>query len=225
MSKTANGKGRAPENWRIPEWFPKMEKEKKEKLYVYYGELKHFNNKINLVSPKTMDNADLIHFADSICACNLIVKNESFLTDIHDIGSGNGFPGLVMAILFPDLKITVVDRDKRKIEFIKHVAWKIKINNVSYLACPVEDLPRCSIETAISRGFAPLDKGLALTGNLFKKESRYFHLKGSQWREEVSQVLASAEGHPLWRSSLLGEYRRPLEETAFAVIKTVKIAD
>ena len=108
-------------NWRLKSWFPNLEESVHSKMWEYFAELQKFNKVINLVSSKTMLHADAIHFADSIRASVIIRKKVNKNNYLYDIGSGNGFPGMIYAILYSDQRIILLDTDQRKCEFLKHV--------------------------------------------------------------------------------------------------------
>ncbi|HEX4925919.1 MAG TPA: RsmG family class I SAM-dependent methyltransferase, partial [Bdellovibrionales bacterium] len=80
--------------FRIPGWFPDLKPETQNLLSGYFRELLRFNKTINLVSPRSLPDADRLHFADSILG-GQIVLNDNTAEVIHDLGSGNGFPGMV----------------------------------------------------------------------------------------------------------------------------------
>ena len=137
--------------WRIEEWFgDQIDPEQMAKLKMYWDGLIQYNRKINLISDNTIKAADEIHFADSIIAFNGFkeVKNGD---TVFDIGSGNGFPGLVFAILDPDTQYNLVDKDMRKVEFLKIMVSKLGLSNCDAIHTLVEDLPDESIHCAISR--------------------------------------------------------------------------
>ena len=112
--------------WRIKTWFPDLPENQEEKLKLFYNEILKFNSSLNIIPEKTISFADAIHFSDSIIACREIVK-DSKLSSITDIGIGNGFPGIIMATLYPDIKVTIIDRDARKSEFIKQIGSQLKL--------------------------------------------------------------------------------------------------
>ena len=108
-------------NWRIKVWFPDIDDKAHDMLKQYWIELLKFNKAINLISRKTVLNADAIHFADSIMGAQIVRKKANRNEYLYDLGSGNGFPGLVYSILYPDQKVILLDSDERKCEFLKHV--------------------------------------------------------------------------------------------------------
>lgn len=216
-----------PENlevnyWRIDEWFPDLNPTVRAGLKKYQEELIRFNKTVNLVSPKTLPLADALHFADSILASQLIGKSEK-ISDIYDFGSGNGFPGLVYALLHPATRVHLIEVDGRKSEFMKHVASVLQLKNAEVHIRAVESLPEHSVAFAMSRGFAPISKAILLSRKVFKKGGSYFHLKSEEWATEVGQIPTQLCSY--WSPELLGHYRLPIGEVNFAVVKTVKIAD
>jgi 16S rRNA (guanine527-N7)-methyltransferase len=205
--------------WRIPQWFPDLPEEIQIQFKKYHDELIRFNKTVNLIGVKTIPVADALHFADSILAWR-IIKKDLTAAEIYDLGSGNGFPGLVMAILAPEIKFHLVDVDQRKAEFLKHMISHLDLQNVDVMIRQIETLPDHSIQAAVSRGYAPLAKAVIATRRLFPKEGAFYHLKGEEWATEISDIPAQVCSY--WQPSLLGEYRLPVGEVKFAVVKTTK---
>ena len=209
-------------HWRLDTWFPDLNPETLKQLKAYNEELIRFNKTISLVSPKTIPMADAIHFADSIMASRVIMKGNTKIQEIYDLASGNGFPGLVFAILYPQVKVRLVDADIKKCEFMKHVISAVRIPNADVLNMKVEELKDNSVQHAFSRGFANISKIILITRKAVSKGGVVYHLKGEQWGMEVSEIpiqLCSS-----WAPGLVGEYKLPIGEMKFAIIKTDKIA-
>lgn len=208
--------------WRIKEWFPEFSSKTHEQLRLYFDELLKFNKVVNLISAKTVSNADAIHFADSIQASLIVSKKVNKNNMLYDIGSGNGFPGIVYSILFPDQRVSLVDTDERKCEFLKHVSKSLGNGNVEVLNTKIESFGSDSIEQAICRGFAPLPRILLALRKIVKDGGQVFHLKAEEWGMEVSQIpiqLCSS-----WQPLLEGEYKLPVIDTKLYVIRTEKLA-
>ena len=208
--------------WRIPEWYPEIEPSKLELLKAYYDELLKFNKTINLISPKTAPFADAIHFADCILACKEI-SNTTKIDELYDIGSGNGFPGVIYAILNPQTKVKLVESDQRKAEFLKHLTTHLRLSNVEVINQNAEKIPQGSIKFAISRGFASIAKTVLVARKLTAVGGVYFHLKGEEWGNEIAEIPTQLCS--FWIPSLLAEYRLPIGEVRFAVVKTEKISE
>jgi len=207
-------------HWRIDQWFPDLSPDIKTKLKKYHEELLRFNKTLNLIGVKTIPMADAIHFADSILASRLLEKDLK-ADEIYNLGASNGFPGVIMALLIPGKKFFLVESDGKKAEFIKHIIGLLGLKNVTVLIRSVEALPPESIKCAVSRGFAPLSKAMLMTRKIFPVGGVYYHLKGEEWATEIADIPTQLCS--FWMPGLLGEYKLPVGEVKFAVVKTEKI--
>lgn len=208
-------------NWRLNEWFPELTEKVLFDLKSYADSLVKFNKTINLVSDKTIPFLDVLHFADSINAYKILIKDAKKVPSIYDFGSGNGFPGLVFGILNRDIKVILVDSDSRKIEFLKNVISDLKLSGVSTLNNTVESIPADSVSFAISRGFANISKSILLTRKCIKSGGVYYHMKSEQWGLEVSEIPIQLCS--IWNPALVEEYRLPNIPVKFALVKTTKV--
>lgn len=207
-------------HWRIDQWFPDLSPDIRAKLKKYHEELLKYNKTLNLIGVKTIPMADAIHFADSILAGRLIQKDFKG-NEIFNFGANSGFPALVMALLFPEIKIHLVEPDVKKAEFLKHIAQTVELKNVNILVRHIDALPAESVKYAFSRGFAPLSKAMLATRKLFPVGGTYYHLKGEEWATEIADIPTQLCS--FWMPGLLGEYKLPVGEVKFAVVKTEKI--
>ncbi|MCM2281602.1 MAG: class I SAM-dependent methyltransferase [Bdellovibrionaceae bacterium] len=208
---------------RFKKIIPEISDNAANQLTVYHSELVRFNKAVNLVSPATIPSAENVHFADSALASRLIVKAIDKTAPLYDVGSGNGFPGLVFAVLYPDVKVVLIERDKRKAEFIKHIASVLSLKNATVEPISVEDLPAGSVRNMVSRGFAPLHKALLVCRRQVLRGGRYFHLKGDAWATELANVPSQL--FTFWSPSLLGQYKLPGTTADLAVVMTEKIGE
>ena len=208
---------------RFKEWFPRLEDAYVQSLVTYLIELNKFNKAVNLVSPQTLAIADAVHLADGVYAMKYIRDDLTPGAPLYDFGSGNGVPGLVMALIDPKLSVVLVDRDERKLEFCKHVAAECKATNVKTMKADIEQLPAKSVINAVARGFAPLPRALLQTRNIVAKGGKFFHLKGDNFAQELS--LVPSQLFSFWQPRMLGEYRLPDKGAEMSVICTDKIAD
>lgn len=219
MNQAKSGSDAITVHWRIEQWFPDLSPAVVEKLKKFHEELLKFNKTVNLISVKTIPMADVIHFADCILACRVIIADIKH-KEIFNFGSGNGFPGVVLAILAPQLKVHLVELDQRKAEFLKHLVSTLELKNADVLIRPVEAFPANSVSCAISRGFAPLSKALLMTRKIFPIGGVYYHMKGEEWATEIADIPTQLCS--FWQPGLLSEYRLPIGEVRFAVVKTEK---
>lgn len=203
--------------WRIPEWFKTMDPKFAEVMKTYHRELMKFNGKLNLISRNTEREADETHFADSLLASELLLK-MNLGKKVYDIGSGNGLPGLILAVCKPDVEFALVESDARKCEFLKHMIHVLGLKNCQVMNVRLETLS--GMDVAVSRGFANLSKALLASNRLFNKGGRFYHLKGNNWSREIADIPSQLIAH--WKPELVGEYSLPVSQVRRAVVCTTK---
>lgn len=208
--------------WRLKEWFPTLTEATQAKLYDFSKELFNYTQTINLISMKTIPFMDAIHFADAILATQHMWKDRQ-PKEVYDLGSGNGFPGMVLAILHPETKVYLIEADQRKSDFLKNTAEKLGLSNVQVQKQTVEKMPPHSMEVVIARGFASIGKSILVTRKLVKKGGVFYHLKGEEWAREITQIPIQLCS--IWQPSLVADYKLPIGEVKFSLVKTDKIAD
>ena len=208
---------------RLRTWFPELSDDTQSKFEIYHEELLKFGKAINLISVSTQSRAEAVHFGDSILAAKLIFPILVPQKEIYDFGSGNGFPGLVMSAMYPQLKFILVERDGRKAEFLKHASSKMNLLNVQTLIKTVEDLPDSSCHNVVTRGFAALHKCMLMARKPMAKGGKLFHMKGDSFTSELASVPSQLFSH--WNASLLGNYTLPETNSVETVVLTEKLTD
>ena len=107
----------------------------KEQFFVYYNFLIEYNNCVNLTTLTEIDDVYVKHFADSAMGAIYIKYGAS----VCDIGTGAGFPGVVLKIIRPDIKLVLIDSLNKRIEFLNALLAKLNINDVVVLHNRAED--------------------------------------------------------------------------------------
>lgn len=209
-------------HFRLKEWFKDLTPDQLTKLKVYHAELMKANKGMNLIGVKTISQADAIHFADSINAMRQVYKKTGD-SEVYDIGSGAGFPGMLMAILYPNTRVVMVEADTRKCEFLTHLSSQLGLSNTKVLNTQVERLGDNVITHALCRGFHSISKAILVLRKPVKKGGYVYHLKGEEWSTEVADIPTQLCSY--WRPGLFAEYRLPIGEVTFAIVSTEKIAD
>ena len=116
--------------------------EKKEKLYKFYEILVEKNKVMNLTSITEIKEFTYKHFIDSIALEKSVKDLRSKNYNIADMGTGAGFPGVPLAIVYPNLNMTLIDSLNKRIKFIKETCEILDIKNVNAIHSRAEDIDR-----------------------------------------------------------------------------------
>ena len=209
-------------HWRINEWFPDLSPDIRARLKTYHDELIKWSRTVNLVSAKTIFVSDAIYFADSVLSSKIILGANPNLNKIYNPGAGPGFPGLIMALLFPRVQVILLEVDPKKIEFLNHIIKLLNLKNATVENKSFETLPEGSAQYAMARGFASISKTIFIARKPMPKGGVFFHLKGEEWGIEVGEIPTQLCS--IWSPSLVGDYKLPIGTVRFSVVKTDKIA-
>ena len=122
----------------INKYFPELSVEKKDKLNKLHELFSFWNEKINVISRKDFDNFYLRHVLHSLA----IAKYINFLpsTKILDVGTGGGFPGIPLAIIFDDVNFTLIDSIGKKIKVVNSISKDLQLNNVKGIHTRAENI-------------------------------------------------------------------------------------
>ena len=126
-------------------------------LSSYLDLVMSFNPSLKLVGEKERDEIARRHILDSASAYPVFWENTVAGDQIGDLGSGAGFPGIVLAILFPDRNFVLIDRMTRRIGFLRIVKAKLNLENVEILDKDIKDVKR-NFSVITCRAFRPLSE-------------------------------------------------------------------
>lgn len=153
-------------------------------LNTYYELLVSWNEKMNLTAIINKEDVYLKHFYDSLTLVRVIdLQNEETLCDI---GTGAGFPGIVLKIVFPHLKVTLVDALNKRINFLRTVCTELGLNNVEFVHARAEDYAlkvREKFDVVTARAVAALNILLEYSMPLVKVSKYFIALKGNEEKE------------------------------------------
>ncbi len=206
--------------WRLETWFPDIQPENHNKFKLLNALLQKHNRVLNLVSSKTLIMSDVLHFADCILAMRLLFNDNPKIDHLYDFATGAGFPGVVAAILYPNVKFTLVESDTKKIEFLNGLSDELQLKNVDVVNATIESIQADLVRYAVIRGFANISKTMMSTRKCVVSKGTVYHMKGEQWGLEVSQIPTQLCS--VWTPSLIKEYKLPVGEVRFALLKTDK---
>ena len=174
-------------------YFPDLNAEQRtrfEQLKPLYTE---WNAKINVISRQDIENLEERHILHSLA----IAKVMQFKTGarVLDLGTGGGFPGIPLAIMFPDTEFVLVDGTGKKIQVVREIAGALGLKNVNALHARVEELKMNNqFDFVLSRGVTTLDKLLVWSQRLLKKKHHHAYpngiiaLKGGDLRAELKAL-------------------------------------
>lgn len=157
-------------------------------LELYYELLVEWNNKINLTGITEHNEVYLKHFYDSLTICRDINLNE--VNSLADIGTGAGFPGMVIKILFPNLKVDLIDSLGKRIVFLNEVANKLELQKINIINARAEEYAiknREKYEVVTARAVAPLNILLEYCIPLVKNNGYFIPLKAN-CEEEINNI-------------------------------------
>lgn len=126
-----------------------------EKIGVYLDEILLFNPSLKLVGDKDPDEIVIRHVLDSAAAYPVFMKNTDASSEIADLGSGAGFPGVVLSMLFPDRHFVLIERMQRRSRFLKGVLVRTELKNAEVCDTDIRDAER-SFDAITCRAFHPI---------------------------------------------------------------------
>lgn len=157
---------------------PKQEQD----LDTYYKLLISYNNNVNLTAITKEEDVYLKHFYDSLTLFKGIDLKENL--KICDLGTGAGFPGLVLKIVFPNLSITLVDSLEKRIKFLDLVIKELELKNIKTVHSRIEEFKEIeAFDVVVSRAVAKINILLELGCRIPKVNGLFVFMKGNVLEE------------------------------------------
>ncbi len=158
-----------------------------QELVIYEELLRRWQKSFNLIGPATLSDVWTRHFADSAQALSAAPQARIWA----DIGSGAGFPGLVIALLLkdvPNAHIHLIEADKNKSGFLRRVSRETLAPVTIHTTRAEQTLSSLSPDAVCARALAPLSHLIALTLPSLQQGAIGVFLKGKEWREELTKI-------------------------------------
>lgn len=191
-------------------------------LNTYCDYLLEVNSHTNLTAIKEENQVYLKHFYDSITFIKAIDLNK--VNNLIDVGTGAGFPGMVLKILYPELNVTLLDSNNKKIKFLEELSKKLNLNKINFFHGRAEDFcikNRETFDVVTARAVSNMTTLTELCMPLVKLNGYFIPLKGSN-EQEVEESL--------YAINILGgeieeniKFNLPYEESGRQIIKIKKI--
>ena len=192
------------------------------KLEKYYELLVSWNEKINLTAITEKEQVYLKHFYDSLTLTKMIDFNT--VENFCDIGTGAGFPGIVIKIFFPELQVTLIDSLNKRIEFLKLVIEELDLHKIIAIHSRIEDYGKYNRElfdVVTARAVTNMNNLLEFSIPLVRVNKYFIPMKGSNSEldniENALKVLSTKIVDKV-------EFKLPYEESTRNIIKFVKLA-
>ena len=170
----------------LPPWTDTLETSHKEKLKTYAEELFHFNKKIVLYSRRQKPDFCWKMILDSYLAGKILLQ-DNFHSVIADIGSGAGFPGIVLAVLDTKKEFWLFEPNKKRASFLEYICWKMDLKNTYVKNRRIQE-EKEQLSCAVSKAFLSLGQRLALTKPCFKKGAFYYHFQSLNWKQHWEKI-------------------------------------
>lgn len=193
-----------------------IDEDKKNRLEKVIDEHLKWNQKINLSAFLTRQAVIDYQIVDSL---TLLQTDLDQTTELLDIGTGPGFPGLPLAIVCPALQVILCDSNTKKLAFATHMIGQLKLQNVQVLPIRVEQMGERRYSQITARAFSRLDAMMSLTARLVDSFGTLYAMKGQGVSDELREAklkfpTATAEIMPLHH--VISETRVVAKVTGFS---------
>lgn len=195
-----------------------------DQLNKYYDLLIEYNKKMNLTGITEYEEVYLKHFYDSLTIAKVIDLNK--INTLCDIGTGAGFPGLVLKIVFPNLKITLLDSLNKRVEFLKIVIEELNLDNINVIHTRAEEYAlknRNKFDITTARAVAHTSILLEYAIPLTKINGYFIPLKGNM--EEELNEIDNAMNELKVNLIKLEKFKLPIEESNRTILLFKKLND
>ena len=164
--------------------------EVKNKLEMFANLLLEYNKHTNITAIRDINGVYLKHFYDSLTLIKVYDLNKSI--NVLDVGSGGGFPGIVLAIVFPNLNVTLLDSNHKKSDFQKYIVDKLNLENVLVVNQRAEDYFKEEnyFDLVVARAVANLNILAELCIPFVKKDGYFIAMKGDINDELINGMRA-----------------------------------
>ena len=184
----------------ILHYFPKLTDKQTEQIRRLQDLYAFWNSQINVISRKDIENLYINHVLHSLSIAKLVSFENQ--TTILDVGTGGGFPGIPLAILFPNADFHLIDSIGKKVKVAQNIAQELELSNVECTQIRAEELKN-EYDFVVSRAVT----SLPIFYNWVKKKiaSKSFnsitngilYLKGGNVNEEIEQIPCQAVSYPV----------------------------
>jgi 16S rRNA (guanine527-N7)-methyltransferase len=181
-------------------YFPTLAEQQRTRFDQLTPLYEEWNARINVISRQDIENLEVRHILHSLAIARVLPFQPG--AQVLDLGTGGGFPGIPLAIFFPETAFTLIDGTAKKIRVVQEVAAALGLKNVTALHARAEELkPNIPFDFVLSRGVATLDKLFHWSQRVLKKKHAHRYpngilaLKGGDLRAEINALPGKAENY------------------------------
>ena len=169
-----------------------------EQFVIYYRELVDWNQRVNLTAITDYEDVQVKHFLDSLSVALALKQPIGGGFRVIDVGTGAGLPGVPLKILWPDIKLTLLEATAKKAEFLRHLKHRLGLDNVEIVVGRAEDIAheaghREKFELVLSRAVASLPTLTELTLPFCAVGGSFVAQKKGSVDREISQAARAID--------------------------------
>ena len=175
----------------LNKYFPELSSLQLSQFMSFATLFEEWNEKVNLISRKDMEHLFERHIVHSLAIAKVMPFSDG--SRVLDIGTGGGFPGIPLAILFPNVEFTLADSIGKKIKVVNDIAHQLDLKNVRGINERAENIKGTFdfiVSRAVSRliNFLPWTKGKISSIQKNKLKNGILYLKGGDLKEEIKEI-------------------------------------
>ena len=196
--------------------------EQKEKLELFASILLDYNKRVNLTAIRDVNEVYLKHFYDSLTLFKAIDLNKEL--KLCDIGTGAGFPGIVLKIVFPTLSITLVDALLKRVNFLNLVIKELGLENIEAIHSRAEDYVKFhknEYDIVTSRAVSRLSNLIDYSVPLLKKDGSFIPMKAN-CEDEITEIKKKLSIKKIRMANII-EFNLPYENSHITLIEIKKL--
>lgn len=190
-----------------------LTEEQIEKLDKFYKLLIEWNKKINLTRIEDEKEVYLKHFYDSLTIVKVVDLNK--INTLCDVGTGAGFPGIVLKIVFPSLKITLIDSLQKRVNYLNTIINELNLNNIEAVHARGEEY-KGKFDLVTSRAVANIEKLVKYTMHLVSPSGIFVAMKGdidNELTEDIKRKLSKK-----YKITKIEKFLLPIEESKRSLV-------
>lgn len=190
-----------------------LTEEQIEKLNKFYELLIEWNKKINLTRIEDEEEVYLKHFYDSLTIVKVVDLNK--INTLCDVGTGAGFPGIVLKIVFPNLKVTLIDSLQKRVNYLNAIIKDLNLSDIEAIHARGEDY-KGKFDLVTSRAVANIEKLVKYTMHLVSPNGIFVAMKGdidNELTEEIKNKLSKK-----YIITKIEKFTLPIEESKRSLV-------